>query len=134
MLSISRHLWPPMSLIQDKRDAMICKAFAITLCDGVQKWFKNLEPCTITSFSQFIKFFITNYTSTKQMRKKYHHLFLITQRNGKLIEEYIRRFEEEKLEIIDYPNSITIKAFKHGLLRNFNLFAELTKIILQMIG
>lgn len=38
-------------------------------------------------------------------------------------------FKEENLKIMDYINSNRIKAFKWDLLRNFDLFAKLTKIV-----
>lgn len=40
-----------VSLTLDKRDAMICKLFATSLCDGEQNWFNNLTPRTVTSFA-----------------------------------------------------------------------------------
>lgn len=41
----------------------------------------------------------------------------------------MRRFREKKIEISNYPRSITIEAFRRHLLRNSDLFTKLTKII-----
>lgn len=101
-----------MSLTRYKRDAIICKLFATTLCHSAQKWFNKLVLHTIASFSQFPKLFIINYASNKPIRKESNHLFSIIQGNRESIEEYMRRHIEEKLEISDFPNSITIEAFR----------------------
>lgn len=82
----------PMSFTQGKRNAMTCKLFATTLLDGTQKWFNNLSPHTITSFSQFSRLFITNYAYDRPLRKESHHFFSITQGRGESIKEYMRRF------------------------------------------
>lgn len=44
-----------VSLTQNKRDAMMCKFFAATLCYRAHKWFNNLVPSTITSFRTIFK-------------------------------------------------------------------------------
>lgn len=41
----------------------------------------------------------------------------------------MKRCGEEKLEIANYPNFITIMAFQRGMLRNSDLFDELPKIM-----
>lgn len=116
-----------VSLSWDKGDTMMCKLFTTTLCDGEKKWYNNLAHCTITSFSQFTKMLITNYASNKPMRKESHHLFSITQGSDKSVEDCMKRFIEEKLNIIDCPSSLEIKAFRRGLLKSSNLFVELMK-------
>lgn len=94
--------------------------------------FNNLTPRTITSFTRFAKMFISNYASNKPMRKESHHLFLIIQGRDETIKEYMRRFREEKIEIVDCPSSIAIEAFRKGLLRRTNIFAKLTKMVLHL--
>lgn len=43
------------------------------------------------------------------------------------MEEYMRRFRDEKLKIANYPSLIAIEAFRYALLWNFDLFVEFTK-------
>lgn len=93
-----------MSLVglnQDKRDAIMCKLFIAIICDGAHKWLNNLVPRIITSFTKLAKLFITNYARNKPMRKESHHLFSITQGSDESMEEYMKRFKEEKMEILD---------------------------------
>lgn len=61
------------------------------------------------------------------MRNESHHIFSIIQENERFVKEYMKRFREEKLEIVHFPNTIMIKAFRRVLLRSSNLFVELTK-------
>lgn len=46
----------------------------------------------------------------------------------------MRRFRESKLQIVVYPSLIVIEEFKWGLLRNLDIFIELTKIVLYTIN
>lgn len=43
------------------------------------------------------------------------------------MENYMRRFKIEKLEISQFPDSITIKAFQKGIKKDTGLFIELIK-------
>lgn len=107
----------------------MCKKFTITFYDGAYKWFNKLAPQTITTFSQFVRMFIPNYTYNKPFKKESHHLFLIIEGGGESIEEYMRRFREEKLDKVDFPSSITIEAFRRGLLKKINFFVEMTTTV-----
>lgn len=82
------------------------------------KMVNNLAHHTITSFVQFAKMVITNYASNNSMRKESHHLLSITQGSEKSMEENMKKFIEEKLEIIKYPCFVAIEAFRIGLLRS----------------
>lgn len=94
----------------------MCKLFAAILCDRAKKWFNNLALRTIILFLRFAKMFIMNCVSNKPMRKESYHIFSITQDNDETIEGYMRRFREEKLEIVNCLISIAIEAFRKGLL------------------
>lgn len=61
------------------------------------------------------------------MRKKSHNIFSITQENDESIEEYMRRFREEKMETTNCSKEI--ETFRQGLLRNSDLFTDLTKTV-----
>lgn len=93
-----------MRLIQDKRDSMMFKLFVGTLYDGAQKWFNNLAPYTITSFSQFSKLFIINNANNKPMRKESYHLFSIIQGNWAPIDEYMMN----KIGNTDLANALVL--------------------------
>lgn len=61
--------------------------------------------------------------------KESHNLFLIVQENSNTIKTYMRRFKMDKMEILQFLNSIAIKAFHMGTKWDTSLFIELTKII-----
>lgn len=45
----------------------------------------------------------------------------------------MKRFNVEKLEILGWPNSIAIEAFRKGVVKSFELFTKLIKTSLRSI-
>lgn len=91
----------------------------------------HLKPSNITSFVELVSLFVTYYANKKPLKKESHHLFSIVQNIDKSIKAFMKRFHVEKIEISDCPYSITVKEFRQGVLRSFDLFVALTKMTPQ---
>lgn len=47
-------------IVEDKKDDMFCKLFALTFQDITQKWFIQLPPKRVKDFNSLAKKFINN--------------------------------------------------------------------------
>lgn len=77
----------------------------LTLFD---KWFNDLKHGNINYFVKLIRLFMTYYASNKPLKKWPHHLFSTIQNADESIEVFVKRFYEEKIELYDCSNSISV--------------------------
>ncbi|MGV8048527.1 hypothetical protein PJP07_30465, partial [Mycobacterium kansasii] len=64
----------------DASDAIMCRAFSLTLADVARLWFKQLKPRSISSFAELSDGFFTNFLGGKKKLKPTAHLNNIVQR------------------------------------------------------
>ncbi|KAF3440821.1 hypothetical protein FNV43_RR19107 [Rhamnella rubrinervis] len=90
-------------------------------------WFSRLPSRSIGSFSELARQFMTQFASSRQYRRDPDDLFRVQQLRGEPLREYIQRFNDMKVEIMDCPDVVACNAFKRGLLPG-------TKIYDYMVG
>ncbi|XP_058078215.1 uncharacterized protein LOC131226641 [Magnolia sinica] len=96
-------------------DAMMCRAFLITLSGSARSWYRQLKPKTIGSFAELSRLFLTQLISRKKSRKPTTHLFTLRQGNKESLKDFIACFNEEELLVDDYNNKMTLSAMFNGL-------------------
>ncbi|XP_058103547.1 uncharacterized protein LOC131247125 [Magnolia sinica] len=101
--------------IQSATDAMMCRAFSITLSESARSWYRQLKPKSISSFSELSRMFLTQFISGKKSWKPTTHLFTLKQGNKEPLKDYIARFNEELLLVEDYNDKMTLSAMFSGL-------------------
>lgn len=79
-----------------------------TLHDSTSKWFNDMKPSSITSFTKLIRLLVTYYARNKPLKKESYHLFSIIHNVDESFEAFIKRFHEDKVEISDCTKSIAI--------------------------
>ncbi|CAL8153306.1 unnamed protein product [Prunus armeniaca] len=107
-------------------DALMCKAFAMTLRGAAQDWFHTLPSGSINSFKELAYVFTKEYTSYRTIKKNPDHLFNLRKKPDESIRDYIKRFIAEKTNIVGCDDQIASSAFKKGLPAEHELYRELT--------
>ncbi|CAL8993981.1 unnamed protein product [Prunus brigantina] len=107
-------------------DALMCKAFAMTLRGAAQDWFHTLPSGSINSFKELAYVFTKEYTSYRTIKKNPDHLFNLRKKSDESIRDYIKRFKAEKANIVGCDDQIASSAFKKGLPAEHELYRELT--------
>ncbi|CAL8131687.1 unnamed protein product [Prunus armeniaca] len=107
-------------------DALMCKAFAMTLRGAAHDWFHTLPSGLINSFKELAYVFTKEYTSYRTIKKNPDHLFNLRKKPDESIRDYIKRFKAEKANIVGCDDQIASSAFKKGLPAEHELYRELT--------
>jgi len=99
---------------------MCCRYFPATLGRIAQKWFNGLPSGSITSFLQLAELFSTRFVASKRERKTNIHIAKIRPAKGVDLKEYVTRFNQEAILILDLQDGVAYSAFLNGLhLRRF---------------
>ncbi|XP_058076460.1 uncharacterized protein LOC131225049 [Magnolia sinica] len=101
--------------IQSATDAMMCRAFSITLSGSARSWYQQLKPKSISSFAKLSRLFLTQFITGKKSRKLTTHLFTLKQGNKEPLKNYIVRFNKQALLVEDYDNKMALSAMFSGL-------------------
>ncbi|CAL9018928.1 unnamed protein product [Prunus brigantina] len=120
-----KHFKSVMILHKDD-DALMCKAFAMTLRGAAQDWFHTLPSGSINSFKELAYVFTKEYTSYRTIKKNPDHLYNLRKESDESLRDYIKRFKAEKANIVGCDNQIASSAFKRGLPTECELYRELT--------
>ena len=86
-------------LLHGWEDAIMCRAFSITLKDVARDWFYALKEASISCFSQLKKEFINTFIINSKRKKDATYLLSVRQREGESLKQYIDRFRNATLEI-----------------------------------
>ena len=90
------------------------KAFSTTLKSSARTWFRRLTPRTIDSFGDLSRFFVANFMSCKGRQKNASHLFTVHQKEGKSLKDYVKRFNQDVLEVEDLSDKVVIMTMMEG--------------------
>ena len=101
----------PTSIPNAKRDAVMCKVFASSLKGSALQWFNRLPAYSIDSFATLAKLFMAQFASSRQYRKDPDDLYKTQQKQGEPLRDYIQRFNDTKVKIVNCPEVISCNAF-----------------------
>ncbi|KAI3463696.1 hypothetical protein Pfo_020359 [Paulownia fortunei] len=85
--------------LYDLSDAAYCKIFRTTLTKRALSWFNQLHGGTITSFEQLTQCFLHQFSINRKYPKTAVYLFLITQKEGEPLCDYVKCFVEGVHEV-----------------------------------
>ncbi|KAL0423353.1 UNVERIFIED_CONTAM: hypothetical protein Sradi_0870100 [Sesamum radiatum] len=80
-----------------------------------QEWFTSLPNGTIESYTNLIQKFMFHFASKRKARRLATYLFTITQREAESLKSFIRRFNNETLEVHDLRIDMMVSILIHGL-------------------
>ncbi|XP_057808892.1 uncharacterized protein LOC131023369 [Salvia miltiorrhiza] len=116
-----------VAIPRDMREACMCKGFGSSLIGPALQWYTNLPNNSIRSFAQLTDVFVQQYASSRKLEKISEDLYVIVQRHGEPLRDYIGRFNKEKVSITNCSEQTAVTAFRKGLLPGSDLYKTLTK-------
>ncbi|GFS43540.1 hypothetical protein Acr_00g0085640 [Actinidia rufa] len=90
-----------LMLLQGYSNEVMCNAFSTTLKELATSWFKKLSPKTIDSFGNLNSFFVANFMSCRVKQKNASHIFIVYQKDGESLKDYVKHFNQAVLEVKD---------------------------------
>jgi hypothetical protein len=100
---------------QGVNEAIICRAFPLTLSEATCRWFSDLPPQSINNWKTLKDKFVLHFTSSKRQFKSEFHLETIKQMKDESLREYITRFNNEVLEVRNIERNLVLYFFVKGL-------------------
>ncbi|XP_026425296.1 uncharacterized protein LOC113321613 [Papaver somniferum] len=109
-------------------DELMCKMFPQTLTDGAIIWFNQLKSRPIGTYEKLVEIFCEHYNYNRQGRKNSHSLFMLHQRKGGGIRQFLQRFKQELAEVVDESDETAIEAFRQAFPWDLNgMYNSLTR-------
>ncbi|XP_058081848.1 uncharacterized protein LOC131229827 [Magnolia sinica] len=107
--------------LHNASDAVMCRTFSLT----TRLWFKQLKPKSVSMFAELSDAFLTNFIGGKKLKPPVH-LNNIVQKEGKLLKDYIKRFNFESLQVQKHSEETTLNSIMQGV-RDKPFLASLDK-------
>ncbi|XP_013624649.1 PREDICTED: uncharacterized protein LOC106330779 [Brassica oleracea var. oleracea] len=104
----------------------MCKGFGSTLIGPALQWYINLPTRSISSFASLSDNFVEQFASSRSLEKISDGLYEILQHRVKPLRDYIARFNQEKVAVLECSIPTAISAIKRALLPDGGLYKELT--------
>ncbi|RRT59703.1 hypothetical protein B296_00035218 [Ensete ventricosum] len=92
-------------------DAIMCRAFPMTLQGIARGWYSRLPPSSIHSFNQLTTEFESNFLSSAQPKPTIVFLLGMRQKEEEHLGQYLSRFTDEVRAIPDAHPSLVIQTF-----------------------
>jgi len=103
---------------------VICKILLTTFRGDVRIWYNNLKSGSILSFQDLYAKLVARFSTNIPMKKSSTELFGIIQCEKEFTRAYLRRFNEEMLQVEDLLEPITYEAWIKGA-RSEDLWKQL---------
>ncbi|GAU43737.1 hypothetical protein TSUD_365860 [Trifolium subterraneum] len=91
-----------------------CKLLSGTFKDAALRWYMNLPKNSIESYADFHKF-IHQFSGTKHIKVTATSLFAIRQNFAETLREYLARFSEAMIKVVNLNQEMFVAAFQNGL-------------------
>ena len=79
-------------VIHSLNDPLMCLTFLSSLKGVASDWFYSMPPCSLHSFKEITKVFLTQYASRLETKKNNRYLLSIKMRQGDSLKSYISYF------------------------------------------
>ncbi|KAF2571502.1 hypothetical protein F2Q70_00002826 [Brassica cretica] len=116
-----------VALPKGSREATMCKGFGSTLTGPALQWYINLPSRSIASFAVLSDKFVEQFASSRDLEKTSDSLYEILQHRAEPLQGHIARLNQEKVAIPECSIPTAVSVFKTGLLRDGDLYKDLTK-------
>ena len=101
--------------VQGASQAILCRAFPLTLVGAARRWFRRLQPHFISSFRDLSREFTSHFRSARQKGKLVTYLLTVKQQEGETLKDYIRRYNNEITQVDGYDDGIALSSIMEGL-------------------
>ncbi|CAL8124070.1 unnamed protein product [Prunus armeniaca] len=121
--------WTRQTLRLHSRNRAGCSPEAIlnAFVHTLQMGFRSREPSeTLQNFKELAYVFTKEYTYYWTIKKNPDHPYNLRKKSDESLQDYIKRFKAEKVNIVGCDDRIASSAFKKGLPAEHDLYRELT--------
>ncbi|XP_039137116.1 uncharacterized protein LOC120274646 [Dioscorea cayenensis subsp. rotundata] len=101
-------------LLHGWEDAIMCRAFPLTLTEHAHIWFNNMKEGSISNFNQLRKEFIDAFLINARRKKDASYLLTIKQEEKESMKDYVERFRATTLEVQDLQAIVAISGMLQG--------------------
>ncbi|XP_039119883.1 uncharacterized protein LOC120256214 [Dioscorea cayenensis subsp. rotundata] len=101
-------------LLHGWEDAIMCRAFPLTLTEHAHIWFNNLNEGSISNFNQLRKGFIDAFLINSRRKKDASYLLTIKQHEKESLKDYVERFRATTLEVQDLQATVVVSGMLQG--------------------
>jgi len=102
-------------LISRGTDAIRCKMFVGTLTHIALEWFNTLPNALINSFLDFSRAFLERFSANRAKPMEMANMFDVRQNTDESLKQFLNRFSNISMKIVDPNKSLLVKAFVKGL-------------------
>jgi hypothetical protein len=108
-------------------DAIVCRAFPLTLTGVANDWFAGLPPKSVSTFKELGRIFLAQFLATRKRKKSVICLLTLCQGNEETLKDFMLRFNKEKLEVDSPDDKTMLNALMQGIRAEWPLMAELAR-------
>ncbi|KAJ1398525.1 Retrotransposon gag domain [Sesbania bispinosa] len=96
-------------------DAIQCKLFSGMLAGAALIWFSHLPPLSISGITDLIQKFLAQFSARRSRMMTSGKLFSIRQRADESLRDYLGRFNNASLLVLNPNPELLVSAFEEGL-------------------
>jgi len=102
-------------MISGGNDAVRCKMFVGTLTEIALKWFNTIPNSSISSFHDFKRLFLERFSANRAKPVEMADMFDIRQTAEETLKQFLNRFTNISMRLIDPNEGLLVKTFMKGL-------------------
>jgi len=102
-------------LISGGNDAIRSKMFVGMLTEIALEWFNTILSSTINSFAEFKRAFLERFSANKAKLVEMADMFNIQQYVEESLKQFLNRFTNISMRVVDHNEGLLVKAFVKGL-------------------
>jgi len=96
-------------------DSLKCKLLARTLTDATLRLYMNLPPFSIQSYQDMMRKLIQQFSASRHRKLLATNLFNVRQGYNESLREYLARFNNITIKVINPNQEVFVGAFHNGL-------------------
>ena len=100
--------------VQGALQAILYRAFPLTLVGAARRWFRRLQSHSISSFGDLSREFTSHFRSARQRGKPVTYLLTVKQQEGETLRDYIRRYNNKITQVNVYDDGIALSGIMKG--------------------
>jgi hypothetical protein len=108
-------------------DPIMCRVFPITLAGSARIWFTKLKPNSIGSFAYLQRQFHAQFLWARRKKRLPTYLLTIKQDDSESLQEFMTRFNREKLTVDDPDENLVLAALILGITPRSSFMKELAR-------
>ncbi|XP_022875758.1 uncharacterized protein LOC111394231 [Olea europaea var. sylvestris] len=101
--------------LQGASNAIMCRAFSLTLGDKAQRWFRRLHERSVKDWDDLATTFLAQFMGSKARTTPKERLVSIKQGRSKSLKSYLSRFNKQSMEVEKISNDAALMAVLAGL-------------------